>query len=587
MAKSNKQPEESNLFKIRHSLAHVLAQAVQHLYPDTKLGIGPAIENGFYYDFVFTDPISEEDLISLEEEMKRIIDKGYEFELSEMTKEETLEYLYKINQPFKAELASELEDGKITFYTDGDFKDLCKGPHIKYTKDIPVDGFKLSHVAGAYWRGDEKRPMMQRIYGYAFETKEELAKFLELQEEAKKRDHRKLGKQLELFTFSDLVGSGLPLFTPKGTYLADQLADFSESLQKEIGFEKVRIPHIAKIDLYKTSGHYDKYPERFMVSSTESDDQFMMKPMNCPHHGQIYASQPRSYRDLPIRYCETTMVYRDEKAGELLGLSRVRGVTQDDGHIFCRMDQVENEFANIMGAIKKLYGALGLTFKSRLSFRDPKDTSKYLGEDKNWELAQTMIENVAKKLELDYFIGEGEAAFYGPKIDIMVIDSLGREWQCATQQLDFVQPSRFGLTYTDKDGQEKTPVMIHKALLGSIERFLSVYIEHTAGNFPLWLCYTQAVVIPVSNEKHMDYATKVRDELKAIGLRAEVDDNNETMGNKIRKAQSLKTPYMLVVGDKEAEINTVAVRLRNGTNLGMMKIEEISERMIKEIESKA
>lgn len=578
--------EESQLFKIRHSLAHVMAQAVQHLYPEVKLGIGPAIENGFYYDFVFEEAISEEVLANIETEMRNILKKSYSFEKSIVKKEEAIEYLFKVNQPFKAELAAELEDEELSFYTDGDFKDLCKGPHVGNTSEIKADAFKLMSIAGAYWRGDEKRPMMQRIYGVAFESKDELEKYLELQEEAKKRDHRKLGKQLDLFTFSDLVGSGLPLFTPKGTYLRDQVSEFSEQLQREIGFERVCIPHIAKIDLYKTSGHYDKYPERFMVSSEETDDQFMMKPMNCPHHSQIYASQMRSYRDLPVRYYETTMVYRDEKAGELLGLSRVRSATQDDGHIFCRMDQIEQEFENIMNAIKKLYGALGMEFKSRLSFCDPKNPEKYLGENSDWEMAQEVIENVAKKLGLDYFIGEGDAAFYGPKIDIMVKDALGREHQCATQQLDFVQPKRFGLTYNDKDGQEKTPVMIHKALLGSVERFLSVYIEHTAGNFPLWMCYTHALIIPISDEKHGDYAQKVAQKLKEGGIRVVVDNDNETLGNKIRKAQMQKMPYMLVIGDKEMETETVAVRQRSGANLGLMAAEEVVERLSKEIQDK-
>jgi threonyl-tRNA synthetase len=579
--------EKSQLFKIRHSLAHVLAQAVQHIYPETKLGIGPAIENGFYYDFIFENAISEEDLVEIEKEMKRILVQGLSFEQSKMKKEDAIEYLYKMNQPFKAELASDLEDKELGFYQDGDFKDLCKGPHVKNTTEIPADAFKLERVAGAYWRGDEKRPMMQRIYGLAFETKEELDKFIELQEEAKRRDHRKLGKQLGLFTFSDLVGPGLPMFTPKGTYLRTQLAGFSESLQKEGGFEQVWIPHITKPDLYMLSGHWDKYKDDlFLVKSQQADSDFVMKPMNCPHHSRIYASEKRSYRDLPIRYFETTTVYRDEQAGELSGLSRVRSATQDDGHIFCTIDQAEAEFLGIMDMIKKLYDALGLSFKARLSFRDPNNLEKYLGEDANWVKAQAMLEKVVKDLGLEYFIGEGEAAFYGPKIDIMVTDALGREHQCATEQLDFVQPVRLGLTYTDSNGEEKAPVMIHKALLGSVERFLSVYIEHTAGNFPLWLSYTQGVLIPVSNEKHLEGCEKACAELKALGLRVSVDSDNETMGNKIRKAQMQKVPYMFVLGDKEIETGTVAVRLRNGSNLGMMKIEEIAERMKKELESK-
>lgn len=576
--------EDTKLFKIRHSLAHVMAQAVQHIYSNVKLGIGPAIENGFYYDFLFEEPISEADLAQIEDEMRNILKKGYSFDRTTMTKEEALEYLFKQNQPFKAELAADLTE-ELSFYTDGDFKDLCKGPHVDTTLEIAIDGFKLMNIAGAYWRGDEKRPMMQRIYGVAFETKEDLEKHLELLEEAKKRDHRKLGKQLGLYTFSELVGSGLPMFTPKGTFLRQQLANYSEELQKEAGFEQVWIPHITKVDLYKTSGHWDKFgDELFLVKSQETDDQMVLKPMNCPHHTQIYASEMRSYRDLPIRYYETTTQYRDEKAGELLGLSRVRSITLDDAHIFCTIDQIEAEFEKIMEMIKKMYSALGLEFRARLSFRDESD--KYLGEKEDWEKAQATIESVAKKLELNYFIGLGEAAFYGPKIDIMVTDALGREWQCATQQLDFVQPKRFGLTYTDKDGQQKTPLMIHKALLGSIERFLSVYIEHTAGNFPLWLCYEQAVIIPINNDKHGDQAYKFKSELASYGLRVSVDDSHETLGNKIRTHQMQKVPYMLVIGDKELETGTVAVRHRNGANLGMMRPQEIGERMQKEINEK-
>jgi threonyl-tRNA synthetase len=581
----SKEEKENQIFKIRHSLSHILAQAVQHLYDDVKLGIGPTIDNGFYYDFIFPEAISDNDLVAIEVEMRKIIAKDYNFEQSSMPKDQAIEYLYKVGQPFKAELATEIQDEELWFYTDGDFKDLCKGPHIGNTNEINPNAFKLTHIAGAYWRGDEKRPMMQRIYGVAFESKDELDAYLDKQEEAKRRDHRKLGKQLGLFTFSELVGSGLPMFTPRGTFLREQLKNYSESLQREAGFEQVWIPHITKVDLYKTSGHWDKFgDELFLVKSQETSDQMALKPMNCPHHTQIYASKPRSYRDLPIRYFESTTQYRDEKAGELLGLSRVRSMTLDDAHIFCTIDQIEYEFENIMTMIKKMYDALGLKFHSRLSFRD--DSDKYLGDAKYWEKAQDTIERVAKKLELEYFIGEGEAAFYGPKIDIMVTDALGREWQCATQQLDFVQPQRFGLKYTDSDGQEKTPVMIHKALLGSIERFLSVYIEHTAGNFPLWLCYDKAVIIPVSTEKHLDFSNQVASELKAKGLRVYVDDNNESMGNKIRKAQTDKMPYMLVVGDREIENKAVAVRLRNGTNLGIMSVDELAERMLKEIDAK-
>ncbi len=588
-AQSNQQAgEESQVFKIRHSLAHVLAQAVRHIYPEVKLGIGPAIENGFYYDFIFQETLTEENLVKVEEEMRSIIAKNYSFTKSMMKREEAIEYLYKLNQPFKAELASDLTDEEVSFYTDGDFVDLCKGPHVVSTNEINPDAFKLTHIAGAYWRGDEKRPQMQRVYGIAFETKAELEHFIEMQEEAKKRDHRKLGKQLDLFTFSELVGSGLPLFTPRGTFLREELNRYSQKLREDEGFEKVWIPHITKNDLYKTSGHWDKFgDELFLVKSQETDDELVMKPMNCPHHQQIYASQKRSYRELPIKYLETTAVYRDEKAGELGGLSRVRSITQDDSHIFCTIDQIDDVYSMLIRIVSSFYDKLGMTFRARLSFRDPANPQKYHGEDADWEKAQGILEKVAKEHKLDYFIAEGEAAFYGPKIDFMVKDALGREHQLATPQLDFVQPRRFGLTYVDKDGAEKTPVMIHFALMGSLERFLSVYIEHTAGNFPLWLSYTQVVIIPVSNEKHKDYCYKMVQMLKEKGIRAKVDDEHETMGNKIRKAQIQKVPYMLVAGDKEMETNTMSVRQRNGTNLGMMKMDEILERLIKEIENKS
>lgn len=586
--KQNNDGDKPKVYKIRHSLSHVMAQAIQHLYSDVKLGIGPAIDNGFYYDFIFTQPISEKDLPAIENEMRRILAKDYSFERSSMKKDAAIEYLYKVNQPFKAELASDLTDEELGFYTDGDFVDMCKGPHVANTSEINDDAFKLSHIAGAYWRGDEKRPMMQRVYGLAFETKAELVEYEELVEEAKKRDHRRIGKQLDLFTFSELVGSGLPLFTPKGTFLREELNKFSQRLREDEGFEKVWIPHITKKDLYQMSGHWDKFgDELFLVKSQETSDELVMKPMNCPHHQQIYASQKRSYRDLPIKYLETTTVYRDEKAGELGGLSRVRAITQDDSHIFCTIEQIDDIYSTLIKIVDLFYGKLGMTFKARLSFRDPENKQKYHGEDADWEKAQGILEKLAKSHKLDYFIAEGEAAFYGPKMDFMVKDALGREHQLATPQLDFVQPKRFGLSYTDSDGTEKTPVMIHFALMGSLERFLSVYIEHTAGNFPLWLCYEQAMIIPIAGDKHGDYCFKVRDQLKKLGIRASVDNDNETMGNKIRKAQIQKTPYMLVVGDKELETNTVAVRLRNGTNLGMMRVDEIGERMIKELENKS
>ena len=573
------------LQKQRHSLSHILAQAIKSLYPKAKLGIGPAIDNGFYYDVDFEEEQITEDIFpSIEEKMREIIKKDLPFIHTFKSRADAVSFLNESQENYKIDLINNaIKEDDISFFATGtEFIDMCEGPHVESTGNIKLDSFKLSHLAGAYWKGNEKNKMLTRIYGLAFNTKEELESYVESQDEARKRDHRKLGKQLDLFTFSDLVGAGLPMFTPKGTILRDKLFEFSEKLQRDNGFEKVWIPHITKIDLYKKSGHWDKFgDELFLVKSQETDDEFVMKPMNCPHHTQIYASRMRSYRDLPIRYFETTTQYRDEKAGELLGLSRVRSISIDDAHIFCRPDQIENEFTNIMNMIKTMYSALGMSFKSRLSFRDPNNKEKYLGEDSAWENAQGIIESVAKKLELDYFIATGEAAFYGPKIDIIVYDALGREWQCATQQLDFVQPARFELKYTDSDGIEKTPFMIHKALLGSIERFLSVYIEHTGGNFPLWLSPVQVVIIPIG-EKHVTFANDLKSKLKEQNMRVEVDDGNERMQNKIRVATEQKVPYMLIVGDKEIEKNVVSVRMRNGTDIGLMYINELIERLVKE-----
>ena len=446
--------------------------------------------------------------------------------------------------------------------------------------------FTLERIAGAYWRGDETKPMLTRIYGLAFDTKEDLEAYRAQVEEAKKRDHRKIGVELDLFTFSPLVGSGLPLYTPKGTLIRDELQKFSEELQTSHGFEKVWIPHITKIDLYKKSGHWDKFgDELFLVKSQESSDEFALKPMNCPHHTQIYASKPRSYRDLPVRYMETTTVYRDEKTGELSGLTRVRSLTQDDAHVFCRPDQIEAEFESIMSMIKTLYGTLGMKFRARLSFSDPAKPEKYLGDPELWKQAEKTIEDVAKKLDLSYEIALGEAAFYGPKIDILVVDALGREWQCATEQLDFVQPARFELEYTDSDGIKKTPVMIHKALLGTLDRFMGVYIEHTAGNFPTWLSPIQVRVLPIS-DKHADYAKEIVTALKKNGVRADTDTSSESLGKRIRGAKGEKIPYLLVVGDTEIQDNTVTVETRE-EKLGAMGVADFTDRITKEIRDRA
>ena len=586
--------QEQDLHAMRHSLAHIMATAVTKLWPEAKLGVGPVVEHGFYYDIDIPGvTISEDDFKGIEKEMRKVIAAKQPFERTQLPVMEAIIWAKESKQPYKLELLNDLKragttvakdldadtlgvaadgDSKIdavSFYRNGDFMDLCRGPHVASTDK--VGAFKLMRVAGAYWRGKDTNPQMQRLYGVAFASQKELDDHLAMLEEAKKRDHRKLGQELDLFVFSDLVGPGLPLFTPRGTVIRDEIGEFSQELQRAAGYQKVAIPHIAKVDLYKTSGHFDKYPERFSVTSYESDTEFMMKPMNCPHHTQIYASRQRSYRDLPIRYMENTVVYRDEKAGELHGLSRVRGATQDDAHVFCRPDQIEDEFAAIMNMIRDMYSVFDLKWRARLSFRD--DTDKYLGDQKLWDSAQKQIEAVAKKLKVDYFIAEGDAAFYGPKIDIMATDALGREWQLATEQLDFVQPGRFGLTYVDQDGKDQQPVMIHKALLGSFERFMAVYIEHTAGKFPVWVAPEQVRIASVNQEPAtLEFVKKLEDEAIKHGLRVHVDNDNDSVGKKIRNAEKAKIPYMLVVGTKEIETGKVTPRIR-----GDLQVQEPSE----------
>lgn len=585
MSQSTESANNNHLHAMRHSLAHIMATAVQQLWPAAKFGVGPVVEHGFYYDIdLGDDTVSEEDFPRIEAAMKEIIKANEPFERFTMSIDEAIAWAEKYEQPYKRELLNDLKRSgttvakdldseelglsaggsskvdEVSFYRNGSFTDLCRGPHVESTGK--VGAFKLMRISGAYWRGKESNPQMQRIYGVAFENAKDLRKYLEMLEEAKKRDHRKLGQELDLFVFSDLVGSGLPLFTPRGTVLREELLAFSEELQRQNGYQKVFIPHITKQDLYKTSGHWDKFgDELFLVKSQETTDEFVLKPMNCPHHTQIYASRPRSYKELPIRYMESTVQYRDEKKGELNGLSRVRSISIDDAHVFCRLDQIHQEFTAIMNMIKDMYMVLGLQFKARLSFRD--DTGGYLGDLETWNEAQGIIEDVAKKLDIDYFIAEGEAAFYGPKIDIMVVDALGREWQCATQQLDFVQPERFGLAYIDSDGAEKRPVMLHKALLGSVERFLSVYIEHTAGRFPVWLAPEQIRIITVNQEDvTTSFAQKIADQAHDLGLRLTIDNSNESVGKKIRAAELMKVPYTLVVGEKEIEGGELTPRIR-------------------------
>ena len=580
------------LHAMRHSLAHIMASAVQRLWPHAKFGVGPVVENGFYYDIDLGDThISDEDFPKIEKEMKNIIKEAQVFERSMMPIDEAISWAKDNNQPYKQELLHDLkregttlareldsslmgvdlpagiagatrpqvEVGDVSFYKNGEFVDLCRGPHVASTDK--VGAFKLMRVAGAYWRGDESKPQMQRLYGVAFETEKELRQHLAMLEEAKKRDHRKLGQELDLFVLSPLVGPGLPLFTPRGTVLRNELIRFSEELQVNAGYEAVWAPHMTRTELYKVSGHYEKYPERFDITSSESSDEFMMKPMNCPHVAQMYASRPRSYRDLPIRYMETTTMYRDEKHGELHGLSRVRALTQDDSHAFVRHDQIEQEMGTIVSMVKEMYEVLGMSLSVDLSFRDEGDN--YYGSPELWDEAQAILERVAKDQALDYKVEQGEAAFYGPKIYILVTDALGRRWQCATVQLDFVQPERFDLTYTGEDGQEHHPAMIHKAILGSIERFLSVYIEHTAGKFPVWLAPEQIRVITVNQEEQtVALAEKIQDEANELGLRVTVDNLNESVGKKIRSSEVMKVPYTIVIGEKEVESEQVSPRIR-------------------------
>ena len=558
---------------MRHTLSHVLAAAVRELYPDVKFGIGPAIDNGFYYDIDFGDQkISDADLAKIEKKMRGIIKRKLKMTKREATKSEALDWARDNKQDYKIELIKELpEKEKITFYDMGDlFTDLCKGPHVR---DLSETGpFKLIRIAGAYWRGDEKRPMLTRIYGVAFATDEELNKYLEQQEEAKKRDHRKLGKELDLFCFSDLVGAGLPLFTPRGTELRELMANYSLSLRGREGFKKVWTPHITKTDLYKASGHYAKFgDELFMVHSQVSGEDFAMKPMNCPHHAQIFASRPRTYRDMPVRYMEATTDYRDEKTGELGGLSRVRSLTQDDSHVFCMKTQIKDEVKRLVGIVKELYETMGMQkLRARLSYRSDED--KYLGDKKLWEMAQKQIKQAAIDNGLDYFEQEGEAAFYGPKIDFMAEDALGREHQLATIQLDFVQPERFGLEFTNSKGEKERPVMIHHATLGSIERFLSVFIEHTGGWFPFW-CAPEQVRVLTINDKVSDYVDKITEILDSVvldkplkynELRYTVDDSADSLGKKIKRATEMKIPCVIIVGPKDAEEGIVSIRLRDG-----------------------
>lgn len=577
--------KEKNLHAMRHSLAHIMATAITRLYPQVKLGVGPVVDNGFYYDIDLGDRhISEENFDIIESEMKKIISENQSFEQFDLPIDEAISWARQNDQPYKEELLNDLKRSgttmakdlnsdelglaatgqgkveKVSFYKNGDFTDLCRGPHAASTGQ--VGAFKLMRVSGAYWRGKDDNPQMQRIYGVGFATDKELRQHLVLLEEAKKRDHRKLGQDLDLFVFSSLVGGGLPLFTPRGTVLRDELNRYSQEIRASQGWQNVWAPHIAKQELYEKSGHWAKFGDEWLtINSKETNDKLVMKPMNCPHHQQIYASRPRSYRELPIKYMETTTVYRDEKAGELLGLSRVRSITQDDSHTFCTPEQIEDIMSTLVGIVKEFYAALDMPIKVRLSFRDGSDS--YLGDSELWDKAQKILREVVEKNELEYYEGVGEAAFYGPKIDFMATDALGREMQVATPQLDFVQPERFGLKYTDHDGSEKTPVMIHFALMGSIERFLAAYIEHTAGKFPLWLAPEQIRLITVNQEDEtINFANDIAERARERGLRITVDNDNESVGKKIRSAELMKIPYSVVIGEKEIADRELTPRVR-------------------------
>jgi threonyl-tRNA synthetase len=569
-----------------HSSAHLMAAAIEELYPGVKFGIGPHIETGFYYDIDFMDyPISADDFPKIEKRMQEIAARKTRFNRKEVSKQEAIDYFTRKGDEYKLELIDGLEDGHITFYESGAFTDLCRGPHLYDTSAIKA--IKLLKTAGAYWRGDEKRKQLTRIYAVTFPKKKELDEYLAMLEEAKKRDHRKLGKEMELFTFSQKVGAGLPLWLPKGAALRDRLEQFLRKVQKKYGYLQVITPHIGNVELYKTSGHYQKYgADSFRPITTPQDgEEFFLKPMNCPHHCEIYASRPRSYKELPLRLAEFGTVYRYEQSGELHGLTRVRGFTQDDAHLFCTADQIKEEFCKVIDIILYIFRTLKFdNYIAQVSLRDPNNKEKYIGTDENWEKAQRAIIEAAAEKGLNTIEVEGEAAFYGPKLDFMVKDAIGRQWQLGTVQVDYNLPERFGLEYTDSDGQKKRPVMIHRAPFGSMERFVAVLLEHTGGNFPLWLTSDQAVILPIS-EKYMDYARKVKETLDSYDLRAYIDDRSEKTGRKIRDAETAKVPFMLIVGEKEAADGTVSVRRHGNVDDGVMTIGDFVAQIQKEIEN--
>jgi len=558
-----------------HSSAHLMAEAIESLYPGAKFGIGPSIENGFYYDVDFgTTTLVEADLVKIEEKMMEFVREKQDIVRKEISKAEALKLFNEKGDNYKVELISDLEDGTITLYTQGGFTDLCRGPHLPDTSFIK--SIKLLSIAGAYWRGDEKNKMLTRIYGITFPQKKQLDEYLVLLEEAKKRDHRKIGKELELFTFSQNVGAGLPLWLPRGTALRDKLEQFLKKVQKKHGYEQVITPHIGQKELYITSGHWAKYGKDSFrpITTPQEGEEFMLKPMNCPHHCEIYKSKPRSYKDLPVRFAEFGTVYRYEQSGELHGLTRVRGFTQDDAHLFCRPDQVKEEFLKVIDIVLYIFKTLNFTeFTAQISLRDPNNTEKYIGTDENWNKAEQAIIEAASEKGLKTISVVGEAAFYGPKLDFMVKDAIGRKWQLGTIQVDYNLPERFQLEYIGADDKRYRPIMIHRAPFGSMERFVAVLIEHTGGKFPLWLTPDQAVILPIS-EKYNEYAKKVLNFLNNSDIRTLIDDRNEKIGKKIRDNELKRIPYLIIVGEKEEEAGLVAVRVQGEGDKGQMKLEE-------------
>ncbi len=569
-----------------HSSAHLMAEAIEILFPGSKFGIGPDIENGFYYDIDFMDyTITPEDFPRIEQKFMELAAQKQTFTRIDKTKAEALAHFTAKGDEYKQELINDLEDGTITFYESGIFTDLCRGPHLVDTSNIKA--FKILSLAGAYWRGDEKRKQLTRLYAITFPKRKDLDEYLVLLEEAKKRDHRKLGKELELFMFSQRVGSGLPIWLPKGAALRERLENFLKKVQKSYGYEQVITPHIGNVELYKTSGHYQKYgADSFRPITTPTEgEEFFLKPMNCPHHCEIYASKPRSYKDLPIRLAEFGTVYRYEQSGELHGLTRVRGFTQDDAHLFVRPDQLLEEFEKVIDIVLYIFKTLKFeNFTAQISLRDPNNKEKYIGSDENWDKAEQAIMQAANERGLSTVVEVGEAAFYGPKLDFMVKDAIGRKWQLGTIQVDYNLPERFDLDYTGSDNQKHRPIMIHRAPFGSMERFVAVLIEHTAGNFPLWLTPEQAIILPIS-DKFFDYAEKVKEQLASQDIRCTIDNRNEKAGKKIRDAEIKKIPFMLIVGEKEEAENTISVRKHTEGDKGIMKIDTFANLINDEIAS--